>query len=202
MNAGIVKELGEYIWDSHQCYVSDSKKWDWLYRDFLLSMFARKKSMARKAYVEFVSKKEPDEIEKFYSKKNLPSILGGEIFKERIKEKFKHFFLNKEVPESRIFALSPENVIVEVCRHFNIDEQTLMVSKRGEENLARDMAIYLVRHYIMETLLNVGKYFDINNYSTVSSVVERVKKRKIKDPSLRDHLEKIEKKLDKSQKQI
>ena len=76
-----------------------------------------------------------------------------------------------------------------------------MASKRGEENVARDIAIYLVRHYSMETLLNVGKYFDINNYSTVSSVVERVKKRKIKYPSLRDHLEKIEKKLDKSQKQ-
>ena len=86
-------------------------------------------------------------------------------------------------------------------QRFNIDEQTLLVSKRGEENLARDIVVYLVRHYSMETILNVGKYFDINNYSTVSSVVERVKRRKIKYPSLRNHLEKIEKKFNKSQKQ-
>ena len=51
----IAKELDKFTWNSHGAYVSNGKKWGWLYKDFLLSMFARKKNLARRAYVEFVS---------------------------------------------------------------------------------------------------------------------------------------------------
>jgi chromosomal replication initiation ATPase DnaA len=47
----------------------------------------------------------------------------------------------------------------------------------------------------------VGKHFAIENYSTVSSAVERIKARKKKDKALQQHLEKIGVKLSKSQRQ-
>jgi chromosomal replication initiation ATPase DnaA len=76
--------------------------------------------------------------------------------------------------------------------------QTLL---RGTENLPRDVAIYLVRHHSRDTLASIARHFEISNYSTVSSVVERIKARKDKDRSLQNHLLKIGRKFTKGQRQ-
>ena len=62
------------------------------------------------------------------------------------------------------------------------------------------MAIYLVRIFCRETLPQVGGYFGINNYSTVSSVIERVKYRKVGDKSMQKAIENIGRIINKSQK--
>ena len=46
------------------------------------------------------------------------------------------------------------------------------------------MAVYLVRLFCRETLPRVDGYFGINNYSTVSSVDERVEYRKVGDKNV------------------
>ncbi len=114
--------MNNFAWSSHQGYISKARKWEWLLKDFLLSM----------------------------------------LFQQ---------------------------------------EEQIAISKRGTENLPRDVAIYLVRHHSRDTLSSVGRHFDISNYSTVSSVVERIKARKNKDQLLQKHLEKIGEKLFKSQRQ-
>ena len=40
IDSGIVKNLEKYPWSSHQGYLSDAKKWGWLYKEFVLSMFS------------------------------------------------------------------------------------------------------------------------------------------------------------------
>ena len=79
-------------------------------------------------------------------------------------------------------------------------KKTLLYSKRGTENRVRDIAIYLVRRLCRTTLPNVGKEFGTNNYSTVSSVVQRVKKRLEKDRDLLEELRIIEDNVVKCQK--
>jgi chromosomal replication initiation ATPase DnaA len=74
-------------------------------------------------------------------------------------------------------APSAENIIVLVCDHFKVKKEQIVTSKRGAENLPRDIAIYLVRHHSRDTLASVGRHFAISNYSTVSSAVERVKRK-------------------------
>ena len=75
-----------------------------------------------------------------------------------------------------------------------------MQSRRGTENLPRDIAIYLVRQLCALTLPQVGKEFGIENYSSVSSVVQRVKVRAQKDKVTQRELEFIKSKIVKSQK--
>ncbi len=151
-------------------------------------------------YIDFVSLGEPEEIERFYVVKNLPSILGGDSFKEFVKEKFPHLGFRKEIPESRILAPSAKDVISAVCKYYKVTDSELWVSKRGIENVPRDMVIYLVRRHCRETLPSVGRHFGIENYSTVSSVVERVKARKKREKSVQQDIELIGKKLNKSHK--
>ena len=201
LRAGIAKKMNDFAWSSHQGYISKAKKWEWLHKDFLLSMLSSKKSRCRSVYIDFVSQGESEELERFYSLKNLPSVLGSDSFKEWVKEKFNHLRFQKEIPESRELAPSPEDIIAIVCDHFKVKKEQIAISKRGTENLPRDVAIYLVRHHSRDTLSSVGRHFEISNYSTVSSVVERIKARKNKDRSLQKHMERIEEKLFKGQRQ-
>ena len=149
----------------------------------MLSMFSGKKGEAIKGYIEFISEKVPEEIDSFFSKKNLSSGLGDDTFKEWVKEEFQNLRFHQEILESRALALAldSKNIIDAVSRCFNIKEDSLMKTRRGMENLAQDTTVYFLRMYSPETLAEVGRYFDISNYSTVSSIVERVKTRKSKD---------------------
>lgn len=201
LRAGIAAKLNEYSWSSHQGYISKAKKWEWLHKDILLSMLSSKQNRQRAAYIDFVSLSDPEEIGRFYSMKNLPSILGGDSFKEMVKEKFDHLRLHREIPASRELARTPERVIGIVCDHFKVNKEQLLHSQRGTENLPRDIAIYLVRRHCRDTLVGVGRYFAIQNYSTVSSVVERIKVRMKNERSLQNHLKTLEKNLAKSQQQ-
>lgn len=200
LKAGIVKTLDDYSWSSHQGYLSRTKKWSWLQKDVILTQLTHVKTRQKSAYLDFVSMNESQEIEKFYSLKNLPSILGCTSFKEYIREKFSELTNRPEVPESKALAPDAEKVISCVCEYYRISWNELLVSKRGAENLPRDIAIYLVRLLCCLTLPSVGKEFGINNYSTVSSVVQRVKLRAERDKHLQRELDAIGKKVLKSQK--
>jgi putative transposase len=78
--------------------------------------------------------------------------------------------------------------------HILLNEKRKEKGKRGTENITRDIAIYLVRRLCCKTMPDVGKEFGINNYSTVSSVVQRVKRRIEKDRTLQEKLRIIEEK--------
>ena len=201
LNAGLVKSLNDFKWSSHRGYTSRAKKWDWLYKDFLLSIFSEKSRPAKKAYTEFALQTAPEKIAKFYSKKNLASFLGDDDFKEWIKEKFQDFRFHQEIPEANVLGPDPEKIMDLVSRRFKIKKESLTKSKRGTENVPRDIAVYLLRIYSKETLTEVGRYFNITNYSTVSSIIERVKTRKATDKAFANQLKKLEKNLGKSQRQ-
>jgi len=199
LRAGIVDTLDDFTWSSHRAYLSKAKKWKWLHRDLLSGMLSSKKTKRRAAYLDFVAQEEPEEIERFYSLKKLVPVLGGASFKEWLKEEFGHLQYRKEIPDSRLFAPGADKIIDLVCDRFKIKRKELMKSRRGQENLSRDIAVYLVRRHCGETLTSVGSHFGITNYSTVSSAVERIKVRKKDDASLRKIVNKLEKKINKSQ---
>jgi len=200
ISAGMVENFNDYPWSSHQGYVSLAKKWQWLHKAPLLSMLAHKKSRQKAAYIDFVCKGDSEEITRFYSLKNLPSILGDDSFKEFIKEKFSHLGFRAEIPESKILAPTASTVMAAVCKYYGINQVELLASRRGRENLARNIGIYLVRRHCRETFPCVGRYFGIENYSTVSSAVERVKTNLSRDKKLQKSVMEIEKILNKSQK--
>ncbi len=200
VHAGLVNDLKDFAWSSHRGYLSDAGAWKCLYKDELLSMLSDRKA-GRDAYLEFVNRKIPDTVEHFYSLKNLPSIWGSDSFRERIKDQFRILRFRCEVPESRILADSPETVIDEVIRHFKIGREQLLHSRRGRENLPRDLAVYLIRRHCRVTLTEIGRILDIESYSSVSSIIERVGKRMEQTPALRNQAETILKNMEKGQKQ-
>jgi hypothetical protein len=195
----MVEKLNDFSWSSHRGYISTAEKWQWLHSDFLLGMLSSKKANQRSAYLDFIFQDEPEEIERFYSLKKLSSVLGGDSFKEWLQEQFGYLRFQKEIPESRSLAPAPDKIIDLVCDNYKITKEQLMRSRRGRENQPRDVAIYLVRRYSGETLAATGVHFGLENYSTVSSAVERIKARREEDSSLRMTLIQLENTLKKGQ---
>jgi hypothetical protein len=199
LRAGLAKDLKDFPWSSHHGYLSPVGNGEWLHKEFLLSMLSKRMNRRRAAYRAFVSLKDTDETERFYSLKNLPSVFGGEGFKGWLKERFRHLQFKDEIPESRLLAPSAPEIIAATCEHFRISAEQLHHSRRGQANLPRDIALYLVRILTRMTMPEVGKHFGISNYSTVGSVVARMKNRSESDPRIKEHLGDMKKILRMSQ---
>jgi len=87
LKAKITDTLESFKWSSHAGYLYTTKKWNWLHKDFILDLLARKKSQQLQAYKEFVLKETSTETEIFYSKQKLPSILVANLLKQQYEKK-------------------------------------------------------------------------------------------------------------------
>ena len=142
---------------------------------------------------------ESDELSTLFSREKLPSLLGSKGFIDWVKESFPDLRSRSEIPASRLFAPGLEAIQSAVCESYGIDPGELLVSRRGESNDPRNVAIYLARRLSGQTLTAIGKAFGLDKCSSVSSVVTRMKRRIQKDRRLRRRVQVIEKKLKMSQ---
>ena len=105
------------------------------------------------------------------------------------------------MPESKSLAPDSEKIKGAVCREYDINEEDLLISKRGMTNEPRNTAIYLMRHLMESKLEEIGREFGMNNYSSVSTVIERTKQKATRDRKLRKRIEKLKIDLKVSQEQ-
>jgi len=171
--SGLGKAFGQYPWSSHKGYLSNAKKWDWLHKAFILSMFSKNKSAGIKLYKEFVLKENSEDITRILGRIRVPPVLGDDRFIDWVKESFFNQKDDKEVPQSKSLAPSLEEIRSAVCKFYGIDEKVLLGSKRGVANEPRKIAIYLARRLSGENLDEIAKAFNVGTYSSVSSVVNR-----------------------------
>jgi len=184
IRAGVVSRAEEYGYSSHPGYLSNAGKWNWLHKQFILSMISKDPRQQVRRYRAFMAEDEDESFFRVMNLKKTPSVLGDNPFVDRIKESF---FMKKrhvEVPESKRLAPDGERIIEAVCGFYKMDRANLLESKRGTVNEARNMAMYLFRHLRGDALTKIGKAFDIESYSTVSSVIERFKIRMNSDREL------------------
>ena len=101
LQAGLVQNLEAYKWSSHIGYLSIAKKWDWLYKNYILSLLSQNRKDWLRHYRKWVSVEEDDEVSQKISGVRWPVCLGPQTFIDRIKEKYGSGIINKEIPSSR-----------------------------------------------------------------------------------------------------
>jgi len=199
LQAGLVHKLDSYNWSSHKGYLCDAKKWNWLHKDFILSLFTRDKRQRRRLYKQFVAMETSEEITEIFEGKKLPSVLGSERFMDLVKDRFFAQKNHEEVPESRLLAPDREKIKGVVCRAYHVSEEDLLKSKRGIFNEPRNIAIYLTRQLRAEGLDEICRQFHMGRYSSASSAIERVRVQMSKDSQLKKRVEKLRSMLTKNQ---
>lgn len=201
LRAGLVKDLNKYPWSSHKGYLSVSKKWDWISKNFLFNYLGKDRTTQQKEYRSFIRKEDSKEVLEYFSKKKLLSIIGSEKFKNWVKEKFSYFRYHEEIPGRKELAIEVESIKTIVSNVYRVKYKTLHGIKRKVKNEPRNVAIYLTRKLRRDKLETIGKEFAISKYSTVSTILEDMKEKLSLDRKLRKFIASIEIKLYKSQQQ-
>jgi len=195
LRAGICDELNDYEWSSHRGYLSDAKRWGWLYKEFPLSLFTKDLKGSRREYRKFMGEDDGEEMSQVFQKKKLPSILGKQDFVYWVKNRYFERKLHIEVPDSKLLAPDKERIRELVCRTYGITKGELVKSKRGTFNEPRAVAIYLTRMIRAEGLMDICRDYTLKKYSSASSVVESVKKKLLKDGKLRKRVNELSQQL-------
>jgi REP element-mobilizing transposase RayT len=191
VRAQLCNTVDEYPWSSHVGYMSSAKKWDWLYKEFLLAMFSREREISRRQYKDFVGCEDSDEVTDFYAAKNLGSFFGSQDFVDWVKVTYRQLQSNSEIPQTRMLAPTITEIKERVCQIYEVEEQSLMESRRGQTNEPRNVAVYLARKKCGLRLEEIGREFGLKKYSSVSSIVTKTENQLSKNQALKILVETI-----------
>ena len=198
----MAEKLEGYPWSSHNGYVSGSSKWGWLYKEPIYACFSPDLRTREREYIQFMVQEDTEEIERIYSQKKLPAVLGSDTFIKIVRQRYSCEKMDNEVPESKLLVPSAQSIIDAVCSEHGIDEEVLLQSRRGTSNEQRNLAVYLVRPLRGEKLKSLAKLFHINSYSAVSSILCRMEERIKEEKVLEKKAIQLKELIKKSQEQI
>lgn len=201
LEAGLAEALENYRWSSHRGYVSRNAKWKWLHKGIVLEMLSGNPKERLKVYKEYMKVQSDERIIRIFSRKRWPAFLGSERFLIGLKERFFPKKVDVEVPQSKELSPDRDTILAVVSEYYRVQQEDLSSSRRGFFNEARNVAIYLTRKLRGDTLEEIGAGFGIDRYSTVSSVVERMKALVEKDEEIRTKVDRLTSMVIKSQEQ-
>jgi len=188
VRASIVKSPEEYQFSSYKYFTSIKKPPQWLNTSFILSMFSKRTSKARKLYKQFVL--DNTGKEKSIIEKNIKNglILGSEDFSEYIRNKFTDAEDNPELPELKVLTRRKEPSLEHIkhIAHQNI---------KGDKRLQRSAAIYLSRKYTQRKLNEIAQFYGNIKYPGISKVYTRIEERRGRDKKLGRLLKELEVKI-------
>jgi REP element-mobilizing transposase RayT len=199
LRAGLVSDLAQYSWSSHNGYISDSKMWGWLNRELLFSLLASDSTRQRRAYRQFMSKSEPAEISEFYAREKMFSILGSNPFMRWVKDTYFHLVQKEDISTYKTFAPTILEIVDAVCRSYKCSPTDLSMSLRGKENEPRNVAVYLARMLTGKRLADIGQHIGFAKSSAISGVLHRTRKRLKEDRRFARRVDEVEKGLKMSQ---
>ena len=162
-------------------------------------MFSENLNDAKKGYKKFLQCVDSQKVLDFYNKKNLTPFFGSTDFIERIKDKYRKNKEHYEVPQAKQLALTITEIKRVVSQSYDIEVEDMEQTKRGSVNEPRNVAIYIARKYTGLRLEEIGHAFGLRKYSSVSSVVCRTGQQLVQNKKLKNRVDKIKQKLQKSQ---
>lgn len=172
--AGKERDMDRYRWSSHWGYLHKKQCPGWLNAESVLSRFRGVSD-----YRSYVHSEIEQEIEEFYKGPYQKAMLGGKGFVERVRgmlgERAK---VEAAKPQSReVFGLGIEEIVRATAREYGKREEALKQGRRGVENEARTMAMYLSWQLGGHKHREIGKALGLDNESSVSSACLRMKLR-------------------------
>jgi len=179
VKAKICRQPKEHQWTSHRYYLQDDKGHEWLYRDEILNRYGKSINEARKKFDIVVrSKLDKKVIKEIEKPKN--GMIGGEMFKQWIDTNFveKRWRASKEISrkEKEIKTEVRGKDLLENIQHcYDMSLAELRQTKRGQNNEARSLAIYLMRKRLGYSMTTIGRWLNTENEYAIAKALGRFK---------------------------
>ncbi|MCF7872674.1 MAG: transposase [Candidatus Omnitrophica bacterium] len=194
VRAKIVKNPIEYLWSSYKYFVSNAASPAWLQTTFILSMFSKTASQAKKIYKEFVLTGIGKEKDIIFKNTIKGFILGNGDFAEKIIKKFVKGKQNSEIPIINELQYRKEPTLAEIKTRV---ENKIKDNKKNNKNkrLRRKIILYLARKYTQQTLNQIASFCGKIKDTGVSQAFKRTKQARKKNKELNKLLEELEKEI-------
>jgi putative transposase len=180
-------DFKQYRWSSYQQYVNAAEKSALRAEKNLVLTSLGKGNRLANRYADYVNAGVDAELQHFYGKKNLLSILGDQKFKQKAR--------GRSSPDSargvsRGAAArkrpSIKQVVKLVAGHYEVSEDSIYHAARGpgSKNLPRWVAMYLCQEIAGVTLQAIAEKFGLKRYGTVSTTIGKLKQELALTPRL------------------
>ena len=125
-------------------------------------------------------------------------MLGPQEFIGWVKATYKDSKGSDDMPQMRDLYPDNDKIVSILCNYYDVARQDFLISKRGTFNEPRSIAIYLLRRFRRDRLKEIGKLFNLEKNSSVSSIIERMKNRIRNSREIKMRIKKMEKEVHKS----
>jgi len=188
LRAGIVSDARDYAYSSHKAYVTGQET-EWLrFHDALRTQW--KKKNLRNAYREYMSL-DDEKLKDYLSEKRAKGVNAIICGDDNYVDAIKIMYLNKkrcygEIPEGKKAQdeMMIRTIKKEITSQCKVAEEDLIRPSRGKENIARMLAIGLVRECTAYAYRAIGQMFGNISYKSAAKSYERLKKRCKEDRAL------------------
>lgn len=186
IEAGLVEEPETYLWSSHRFYLRPKGAPKWLRSEEVVGEFG-----TIRAFHEFVLEGNEEALEAFYRKGRQSPVLGDERFREQLSQKALR--VDREHPRHERAAVRPsvDKVLRSLARVYGMTSQDLLKGRRGEENEARKVGMYLVKELCDLTLQEIAQRFGTGSYGSVGWACHGVMSRMEADAKFRERVARI-----------
>lgn len=184
-------------WSSLNFYLNNSGKDLGLKTDEVLNAFGKGAS-ARAEYAQYVKHGSTPELIRFYSKKNQPSVLGDEKFRDRVKG-LAAVTGARGVARGALVSKRPSTtrIVSSVADTFKVSGSSILHAARGpgSKNVPRWVAMYLCQEAGGITLQKIAGQFGLQRYGTVSTTISKLKGEFVGNPPLVNRVQRIRQQL-------
>jgi hypothetical protein len=131
-------------------------------------------------------------VEAFYAAGRQRPVLGTDAFLEWVKTKRPR--LSPEYPRYERASIRPSvrQVLKQVAAVFDVKVSTLKMGRRGEGNLARKVAMYLVKRLCDLTLQETAGHFGVESYGVVGWACAQMRAKQATDPRFKKRVAQVE----------
>jgi putative transposase len=192
------KDMAKPESSSYCYYTAKIKAPAWLNRDDVLGLLEGPTSKRHQNFAAYTAAGVDEDTARFYSKKNLSSIMGDEKFRKFAASK-RDASKARGVSRGANAKWRPacKDIVAMVAKQFKVSEASILQAARGpgSKNVPRWVAMYLCQELSATTLQTIAKLFKLKRYGTVSTTVGKLKKEFQSDPKLLATTQKLAKAL-------
>jgi REP element-mobilizing transposase RayT len=183
VEASLVREPQAYVWSSHRFYLRPKQAPKWLRIDEVMGDFR-----SIRAFHKFVLEGNEEVLEEFYNKGRQIPVLGDEEFREGLIKNPGR--VDREHPRHERAALRPsvDRVLKTLAKMYGVKEQDLMKGKRGKDNEARKVGMYLVKELCDLRLHEIAQRFGTGSYGAVGWACHGIASKMESDAKFRDRV--------------
>jgi putative transposase len=196
VEAKICNDPKDHKWTSHKYYLKETKGFEWLCTEEMLGEFSNDKRYARKLFDKIVKSKLSEEtIKEIEAPRN--GILGNIHFKEWVNFNYVEERKQKDSAYSKrdkiIRPTIPAKKIVDnIGFCYNMTSVEVKNSKKGMNNEARSLAVYLMRKRLGYSIGQICDSMGIESANSASKIYTRFRRALIENKRLAKKIEELE----------